>query len=296
VNAFEWRGLPLGRLEVQAVNRVVSNPGQAPIPEWRLTRLNLSNPDAQLQASGNWVLIGSQQSNAAASTQAQQSRSAFTFNLALNSSGDLLTRFGLPKTVRNGKGLMTGQLAWLGSPLRPDLATMSGDMKIAIDEGQFLKVDPGAARLLGVLSLQALPRRFLFDFRDMFQQGFAFDRIDGDVILEKGIAKTGNLRMSGVQAVVLMEGVANLRAETQDLKVFVVPEINAGTASLAYAAINPAIGLGTFIAQMLLRKTVEKANTREFNITGTWADPHVEQVGQTPVAPAGVPDSTPASP
>lgn len=281
INAFEWRGLPLGRLEVQAVNRVVTNPGQAPIPEWRLTRLNLSNPDAQLQATGNWVLIGSQQADSDKLTAAPQSRSAFTFNLALNSSGDLLTRFGLPKTVRNGKGQMTGQLGWLGSPLKPDLATMSGDMKIVINEGQFLKVDPGAARLLGVLSLQALPRRLLFDFRDLFQQGFAFDRIDGNVGLEKGVASTRNLRMSGVQAVVLMEGSANLRTETQDLRVFVVPEINAGTASLAYAVINPAIGLGTFVAQMLLRKTVEKANTREFKITGPWADPTVVQVDQS---------------
>jgi len=297
VNAFEWRGLPLGRLDIQAVNRVVSNPGQAPIPEWRLTRLNLTNPDAQLQASGNWVLIGSQQADSAKPTQAPQSRSAFTFNLAMNSSGDLLTRFGLPKTVRNGKGQMTGQLGWLGSPLKPDLATMSGDMKIVIDEGQFLKVDPGAARLLGVLSLQALPRRLLFDFRDLFQKGFAFDRIDGDVTLDKGVARTGNLRMRGVQAVVLMEGSANLRTETQDLRVFVVPEINAGTASLAYAVINPAIGLGTFVAQMLLRKTVEKANTREFRITGPWADPNVEQVEQSQVnVPEAATEKAPATP
>ena len=34
----------------------------------------------------------------------------------------------------------------------------------------------------------------------------------------------------------------------------VVPEINAGTASLVATAINPAIGLGTFLAQMVLRE------------------------------------------
>mgnify|MGYP003296208978 CR=1 FL=1 len=47
-------------------------------------------------------------------------------------------------------------------------------------------------------------------------------------------------------AAVLMEGSANLERETEDLRVVVVPEINAGTASLAYAVINPAIGLGTW--------------------------------------------------
>jgi uncharacterized protein YhdP len=120
----------------------------------------------------------------------------------------------------------------------------------------------------------------------VFQQGFAFDRVDGDVKINQGVAETRNLRMRGVQAVVLMEGQADLGHETQNLRVFVVPEINAGTASLAYAAINPAIGLGTFIAQVLLRKTVVEASTREFTIKGTWADPQVEQVKHTSVPAA----------
>jgi uncharacterized protein YhdP len=54
--------------------------------------------------------------------------------------------------------------------------------------------------------------------------------------------------MRGPAAVVLMEGEADIERETQNLRVVVVPEINAGTASLAYAFINPAIGLGTFLA------------------------------------------------
>jgi uncharacterized protein YhdP len=71
--------------------------------------------------------------------------------------------------------------------------------------------------------------------------------------------------------------------------VWVVPEINAGTASLAYAIINPAIGLGTFIGQMFLRKPLIEANTREFRITGPWADPKVDRVERqagAPVPPA----------
>ena len=53
-----------------------------------------------------------------------------------------------------------------------------------------------------------------------------------------------------------MEGEADIERETQNLRVVVVPEINAGTASLAYAFINPAIGLGTFLAQYALRKPI----------------------------------------
>jgi uncharacterized protein YhdP len=132
--------------------------------------------------------------------------------------------------------------------------------------------------LLSVLSLQSLPRRLALDFRDLFQEGFAFDNITGDVTIREGVATTNNLRMRGVQAAVLMEGSADVERETQDLRVVVVPEINAGTASLAYAAINPAIGLGTFLAQVFLRKPLTQAGTREFHVTGPWSDPKVERV------------------
>ncbi len=57
-----------------------------------------------------------------------------------------------------------------------------------------------------------------------------------------------------------------------------MPEINAGTASLAYAAINPAVGLGTFLAQVFLRRPLIQAGTREFHVSGPWADPKVEKV------------------
>ena len=66
--------------------------------------------------------------------------------------------------------------------------------------------------------------------------------------------------------------------EQQDLKVVVVPELNAGTASLIATAINPAIGLGTFLAQFLLREPLQSATTQQFHISGGWADPKVEKI------------------
>ena len=62
----------------------------------------------------------------------------------------------------------------------------------------------------------------------------------------------------------------------------VVPEINAGTASLVATVINPAIGLGTFLAQMFLRQPLMRAATQEFHIDGTWADPRVTRVDRGP--------------
>jgi len=123
------------------------------------------------------------------------------------------------------------------------------------------------------------------DFRDVFSDGFSFDFLRGDVAIEQGIARTNNLQMKGVNAAVLMEGQADIAKETQSVKVVVVPEINAGSASLIASTINPLIGLSTFLAQLILRKPLIDAATQEFLVDGTWVDPRVTKVDHHP-APA----------
>ena len=274
VEDFELRGKRLGRVEIEAVNRT-SGAGREGLRDWQLSKFNITTPEAQLTATGHWSAVGAPAPRGGAPSAR---RAVMDFKLALADSGALLDRLGMPKAIRGGKGQLSGQVGWIGSPFALDYPSLAGQVNIAIEAGQFLKADPGAARLLGVLSLQSLPRRLSLDFRDVFQEGFGFDSVTGDLKIAQGVAQTNNLRMRGVQAAVLMEGSADLARETQDLRVIVVPEINAGTAALAYAVINPAIGLGAFLAQVLLKKPLTAAGTREFRVSGPWADPRVEPV------------------
>ena len=275
--AFELRGRKLGRLEIDARNRG----GEDAQREWRLAKFNLSTPDAVFTASGNWTqvqTVGAQQGKAGAA--APQRRTVLGFALDMRDAGELLARFGMPDVVRRGRGRMEGQVAWLGAPISPDYRSMSGQVHLDVGAGQFLKAEPGLAKLLGVLSLQSLPRRFALDFRDIFSQGFAFDFVRGDVRIARGVATTNNLQMKGVNAAVLMEGSADIEHETQDLHVVVVPEINALTASLVATAINPVIGLGSFLAQVFLRGPLIAAATQEFSVRGTWSDPEVTKLAK----------------
>jgi len=259
VDELEWRGKKLGKLELEG------RPADGPAPrDWRLSRLNLASADSRLAGNGLWA--------------AGRKRMTLELKLDMSDAGSMIERLGMGKQVRNGHGRVQGEFNWTGAALQPDWASMGGAAQVNVDGGQFLKAEPGAARLLGVLSLQSLPRRLTLDFRDVFQQGFGFDNLAGDITLDQGVARSNNLRIRGVQAAVLIEGQTDLKHETQDLHMVVVPEINAGTASLAYAAINPAIGLGTFLAQLFLRKPLMQAGTREFHVGGTWADPQVQSV------------------
>ena len=281
VSDFHLRGRALGRLEIIATNHGSEGAQRA----WHLQTFNLSTPEAALSANGNWALLGT-----ARSSDAAQRRTLLNFQLDIGDSGALLERFGMADVIRKGKGTMRGQVAWRGAPLNPDYSSMTGQIKLNFEAGQFLKADPGLAKLLSVLSLQSLPRRLSLDFRDVFSQGFAFDFVRGDVTLSEGIASTNNLQMKGVNAAVLMEGSANVAHETQNLHVVVVPEINAMSASLVATAINPVVGLGSFLAQMFLRGPLMQAATQEFSIDGTWAEPRVERIARSkkgiPAAPA----------
>lgn len=284
---FELRGKRLGRLEVEAVNRSGSGSDDDVLREWRLNRLALTTPEAVFSASGNWAAVGAQAGTSrSARTAAAPRRTAMNFRLDIQDAGALLDRLGMKDVVRRGKGQLAGTVVWKGSPLSPDYPSMSGQLHIDVERGQFLKADPGLAKLLGVLSLQALPRRLTLDFRDVFSEGFAFDFVRGDATVAEGVARTNNLQMKGVNAAVLIDGQADLVRETQDLRVVVVPEINAGTASLVAAAINPAIGLGTVLAQLFLRQPLIKATTQEFRIDGSWSDPQVRRVETSAPAPA----------
>ncbi|MDI1245583.1 MAG: AsmA-like C-terminal region-containing protein, partial [Rhodoferax sp.] len=283
VDDFELRGKHLGRLEVLAVNRSA----QAGLREWRLNRFNLVAPEASFVASGNWVGLNGQAPAELASTAAMSTgarRTVMNFKLDVGDSGALLSRFGMKDVVRGGRGKFEGQVAWVGSPLSPDYPSMGGAFTVNVESGQFLKAEPGIAKLLGVLSLQALPRRLTLDFRDVFSEGFSFDFLRGDVRIDQGMASTNNLQMKGINAAVLMEGSADIARETQDLKVVVIPEINAGTATLIATVINPAVGLGSFLAQMFLRRPLIESATQEFHIDGAWSDPQITKVSRAGAA------------
>ncbi|ALK99399.1 hypothetical protein AB595_09150 [Massilia sp. WF1] len=259
---FELFDKQFGRLELVASNAQALAGG-----EWRIERLAITNPDGQLKASGRWL------------TRDGRSNTALNFKLDISDAGRLLDRLGFPGTLRRGKGSLAGDISWAGLPYSLDIPSLSGQVQMNVEDGQFLKKDPGAAKLLGVLSLQMLPRMLKLDFHDVFSEGLAFDGITANAMISRGVVHTDNLKMHGVAATVLMDGTADIANETTNLHVVVIPEFNLGTGPLVYAlAVNPVIGIGSFLAQLFLRAPVMKALTYHMQVTGPWKSPNVTKL------------------
>jgi uncharacterized protein (TIGR02099 family) len=282
---LELRGKKLGRVDIEAINTEPRALAASPTREWQLKKFNITVPEASFRATGRWVT---------ALEAGRARKTDMNFKLDVSDAGALLTRLGTPGALRGGTGRMEGQIDWSGSPLALHYPSMNGHFALQMGRGQFLKADAGAAKLLGVLSLQALPRRLLLDFRDVFSEGFAFDAVQGDVRIAKGIATTRNLQIKGVNALVQMEGSADIAKETQQLHVLILPELDAGTASLvAGITVNPVVGLTSFLAQLLLKKPLAKASVQTFAIDGSWSEPRVTRIDNA--APTAVPSGSAAS-
>ena len=144
------------------------------------------------------------------------SRTQLDFELVVGDVGKYLDRIGYPGTVKRGSATLAGKLAWNGAPSGPDLPSLAGDLKLSAERGQFAKLEPGIGKLIGLLSLQPLPRSITLDFRVVFSEGFAFDSIDGTFQVHNGLMKTSDLTIDGPAAKVNLKGEVNLGDETSE--------------------------------------------------------------------------------
>lgn len=259
VEDFRLDNRPLGRLDATA-----HGAPQGMV----IDSLQLTHPDSVVHMSGLWRDSG------LGETQAK-------LQVEIFDAGRMLSRFGFKDAIKRGIVDLNGEVSWTGAPVDFDFQTLAGTLSLKARSGQFLKVEPGVAKLLGVLSLQSLPRRLSFDFRDIFNDGFAFDEISATMLIARGVVYSDDLRMKGPAAKVAMTGLAKLTDETVQLRVKVTPKLSEGVAVAGALLGGPIAGLGVLAAQKLLRDPFEEANSREYMVTGPWREPEVTRLTKT---------------
>lgn len=260
---FGFHGKRLGRVEMFA-----NHEGS----DWQVERLAMKNADGALTGKALWHT-------------APVSATRLTFDLQSNDVGRFLERVGYPNLVRGGKATAKVALAWNGNPTAIDYPSLSGDLELRAEQGQFLKIEPGIGKLIALISLQNLAKRLVFDFSDVFSQGFQWDGIDATAHIDHGLMETKDFKMSGGAAEVQMTGTVNLAGETQDLKVRVVPGLGGTTATAAWVIGGPAWGAVWLAIQKWLKNPIGQAFAFEYAITGNWADPKVDRLKAAPVEP-----------
>lgn len=259
--SFAYGEKKLGRLDLNATNQ-----GR----DWRIEKLSISNPDATVMMDGRWR------------DWLAQPKTDVNLQLDIKDAGRFLSRVGYANAIKRGTGKLSGQFSWLGGPAALNFETMSGNFTLLVENGQFLKADPGFGKLLGILSLQALPRRITLDFRDVFSEGFAFDSINGTMQMTHGVLVSNDFKMRGPAANISMSGGTNLVLETQNLNVRIVPVLGSSVAIASALLGGPVVGLGTLLVQKVLKDPIDQMAAFEYSISGTWDNPIIAKLNRRP--------------
>ncbi|WP_157725157.1 YhdP family protein [Vogesella sp. LIG4] len=262
VDKFQFAGHELGTLRLLAHHQ----------PKlWLLDQVAVQTPEAELQVKG-----------AAPEGSSSASRNTeLDFVLHASNAGALMDRIGLPGMLKGGAGDLSGKVQWLGQLTAFDLARITGTVKLDMGKGRFAQVEPGAGRLLGLLSLQSLTRRIRLDFTDVFSSGFAFDSLRGTANIDAGVFRSNDIQIQGPAAKVAMRGEADLANNRQQVMVRITPTVSESVAVITGATLlNPVAGAVAFAAQKLLQDPVSQILSYEYEITGSLTEPKVRKVGQ----------------
>jgi uncharacterized protein (TIGR02099 family) len=254
---FEYKGRAFGRVELAA---------QRSGADWRIEKLAMSNPDAAFRASGLW-------------RSGVPSLSALEFDLQATDAGGLLNRLGYRDLVKGGRASLQGSLSWIGTPTAIDYPSLAGQVNLQAENGRFLEIEPGIGKLISLMSLQALPRRIAFDFRDVFSKGFEFQEIASTGQIAGGVLALEDFRMRGSSADVSIRGNVDLARETQDLRVRVVPSLGDSASTVIAFAVNPLLAIPAAIAQKILKDPLGQIFAFNYSVTGGWTEPNVERLG-----------------
>ena len=230
--------------------------------------LRLTHADSVFRMSGLWRDGGLSETRA-------------DIGLNVVDAGKFLARFGYPGTLKRGSVDIQGNATWTGSPADFSFAALSGQLDFKARGGQFLKLEPGVGKLLGVLSLQSLPRRLNFDFRDIFNEGYAFDEIGATLRIARGVVYSDDFKMRGPSAKVAMSGLADINQETVQLRLKVIPKLSEGIAVAGALIGGPLAGVGALAAQKLMRDPFEEAISQEYMVVGPWLTPDVTRLPKT---------------
>ncbi|KGM57105.1 hypothetical protein N799_13945 [Lysobacter arseniciresistens ZS79] len=194
--------------------------------------------------------------------------------------GQLLAGLGHGGRLAGGEGQMRLDAGWTGSPAEFSVATLDGDLTLAARDGRLLEVEPGAGRVLGLLSIAELPRRLSLDFRDFFSKGFAFNHIEGRIGFARGLARSDNLQIDGPAAEINIRGAANLREETFNQTIEVLPKTGnllTAVGAIAGGPVGAAIGAA---ANAVLQKPLGQIGAKTYKVTGPWEEPEVEVISR----------------
>ncbi|PMM82667.1 YhdP family protein [Vibrio breoganii] len=255
IDDFWMQGYKVGKVDV-----VMNHDGQRIV--W--DKANFTSGTSSVLASGWWELTD------------DDSTTHLDLNLKGDDNSEIMARFGIDSGIQKASFEGNSSLEWKGSPWNMQVDTVNGTLKAELGRGVISDVG-GAAKLLGMFSLDSIIRRMQLDFSDVFDEGLAFDSIKGTGKVEKGIFITNDLKMDSISGDMTIRGLANLNTQMVDAEVTFKPDVTSGIPMLTAFAVAPQTALYVLAISTVVAPVIEVITQVTYEVKGPMNSPQVNE-------------------
>jgi uncharacterized protein YhdP len=231
-------------------------------------RFHTESPSFKTDVSYDWLVVDNAQ------------RSRLHMELQSTDVQETLLKLGYAPLVKAARGGVTADLLWEGGPGLGVVYASTGTIDLSIKDGAVTEVDAGGGRILGLLSVTSLPRRFALDFKDMTEEGLVFDKIRGRFRIDFGDAWTCSLGLEGPIADMGIVGRTGILAEDYDQVAAIRPHVsNLAPVAGAFLA-GPTVGVAALLITQIMKKPLSSIGESYYTVLGSWDDPQFVKVDQ----------------
>ncbi len=191
---------------------------------------------------------------------------------------DFSRMLDIEKGIKGKKAVLNLEGNWAGGPQCFSLEGLHGQLNVRFDDGVIKDVEPGVARLLGLLSINSIIRRLSLDLSDVTSEGLAYSVIETSGMIEKGILKLKDFRLDAPSVRAKLWGQIDLIHKKFHLDADVTPAVGSSLATIAafVGAVNPVTAILTFTLLKNIPEINEDLVTYQYKIRGDWDKPVIK--------------------
>ena len=192
---------------------------------------------------------------------------------------DFSRMLDIEKGITGKKAVLNLKANWRGGPSCFDLRSVRGDLDVRYDDGVIKDVEPGIARVLGLLSINSIVRRLSLNLSDVTDKGLAYSIIEGKGKIEKGTLKLKELKLEAPSVRGKVWGRVDLIHKKLDLKADVTPAVGSSLATIGalVGAVNPITAILTFTLLKNIPQINEDLITYQYTVRGDWEKPIIKE-------------------
>lgn len=192
----------------------------------------------------------------------------------------VLSAWNYPQEIYSESFSFTADFTWPGGIDDFAITDTQGKLDIALNKGNFADAKSSgtdALKLISVLNLNNLLRRLKLDFSDLTQSGLSYDKIRGQVTLNKGLFNFSKpLHVKSSSSEMNLQGNINHLEQQLDLTLGVTLPFASNLPWIAALAAGLPTAIGVYIISKVMKKQVDTLSSALYSVSGSYSEPKLK--------------------